>query len=36
MKKYISSFNYEYNSKHVDSINEYQNLLSKNKLKINS
>jgi chorismate dehydratase len=36
IKEYISSFNYEYNSKHVDAINEFQNLLSKNKLKITS
>ena len=36
MRKYISSFNYEYNSKHVDAIKEFQNLLSINNLEITS
>jgi chorismate dehydratase len=36
IRKYISSFNYEYNSNHVDAIKEFQNLLSINNLKITS
>ena len=35
IKKYVSSFTYEYKSKHNDSIIEFQKLLSSNQLKIN-